>query len=207
MLRCLVSINQDFPGLVITWKDVYLADKDEPLTDTEMEGLPYTFSVATADYIRRAHRASTPMVAASTVRRSMARLGAGFASKLKQTADRLDDASIPPEQRIAEAKAVLQEGRELVGSMKEMAGEMKDVMEMQDTIEKLESDEVPVEIEAQVTPAAEAAPTEVKEPIEVKPASPDAENEAEDTDGDNRMVAVPSPPPEAPSETAEQKEP
>ena len=144
ILRALISVNLDFPGLVITWKDVYLADKEEPLTDTELEGLPYRFTVATHDYLSRAHKASTSNQAIVPV-------GRGFMKSVKKMAKRVTDPSIPAEQRLAEVKEMAQDARDIIGVAKGTAETLKEIGNMETT---REAEEVPVEVQAEVTPAA-----------------------------------------------------
>ena len=118
ILRALISMNLDFPGLVITWKEVYLADKEEPLTDTELEGLPYRFTVATHDYLSRAHKASTSNQAITSI-------GRGFMKSMKKMANRVTDPGVPAKQRLAEVTEMAQDVREIIGVAKETAETLK----------------------------------------------------------------------------------
>lgn len=190
-MRPICTADSTFPGMIIGFQDVYLADSDEPLTASELAGLNFQFYPAVRDMVIRANRLSTPMAAANAVRKTLGKVERDVKAKL-------EDKSLTPQERLQAVKDAVEDGRAAVQTFRGIAADMKETADAIDEIEKLNKgetsaapEEVPVEVEATVTPAAEGGVfpdgqpmpeihPEVKEPIEVKPASPDVENEEED---------------------------
>lgn len=190
-MRPICTADSTFPGMIIGFQDVYLADSDEPLTASELAGLNFQFYPAVRDMVIRANRLSTPMAAANAVRKTLGKVERDVKAKL-------EDKSLTPQERLQVVKNAVEDGRAAVQTFRGIAADMKETADAIDEIEKLDKgeasnipEEVPVTVEATVTPAAEGdvfpdgqpmpeIHPEVKEPINVKPASPDAENEEED---------------------------
>ena len=190
-MRPICTADSTFPGMIIGFQDVYLADSDEPLTASELAGLNFQFYPAVRDMVIRANRLSTPMAAANAVRKTLGKVDRDVKAKL-------EDKSLTPQERLQVVKNAVEDGRAAVQTFRGIAADMKETADAIDEIEKISNgeasavpEEVPVEIEATVTPADEGGVfpdgqpmpeihPEVTEPIEVKPASPEAENEEED---------------------------